>query len=37
MEVFEPGWDDLDKNLTAYINGWKPATGLTRPAPPQRP
>ncbi|NEC88768.1 2-aminoethylphosphonate ABC transporter substrate-binding protein [Streptomyces sp. SID12501] len=27
VEVFEPDWDDIDNNLTAYINGWKSATG----------
>ncbi|WP_327187194.1 2-aminoethylphosphonate ABC transporter substrate-binding protein [Streptomyces sp. NBC_01334] len=27
VEVFEPDWDDIDKNLTAYIDGWKSATG----------
>ncbi|MET9435153.1 2-aminoethylphosphonate ABC transporter substrate-binding protein [Streptomyces sp. NPDC006551] len=27
VEVFEPDWDDIDKNLKAYIDAWKSATG----------
>lgn len=27
VEVFEPDWDDIDKNLTAYVDAWKSATG----------
>ncbi|MGW0119647.1 2-aminoethylphosphonate ABC transporter substrate-binding protein [Streptomyces sp. NPDC003327] len=27
VEVFEPNWADIDKNLTAYVDGWKTATG----------
>ncbi|MGX1274469.1 2-aminoethylphosphonate ABC transporter substrate-binding protein [Streptomyces phaeoluteigriseus] len=27
VQVFEPDWDDIDQNLTAYIDGWKSATG----------
>ncbi|MCX2185706.1 2-aminoethylphosphonate ABC transporter substrate-binding protein [Streptomyces sp. SKN60] len=27
VEVFEPDWADIDKNLTAYVDGWKSATG----------
>ncbi|MFD9193462.1 2-aminoethylphosphonate ABC transporter substrate-binding protein [Streptomyces phaeochromogenes] len=27
VEVFEPDWADIDKNLTAYVDDWKDATG----------
>ncbi|MFJ4584433.1 2-aminoethylphosphonate ABC transporter substrate-binding protein [Streptomyces echinatus] len=27
VEVFEPDWDDIDKNLTSYVEDWKSATG----------
>ncbi|MEV4946050.1 2-aminoethylphosphonate ABC transporter substrate-binding protein [Streptomyces sp. NPDC053755] len=27
VEVFEPDWNDIDKNLTTYIEAWKSATG----------
>ncbi|MGV9626378.1 2-aminoethylphosphonate ABC transporter substrate-binding protein [Streptomyces sp. NPDC003487] len=27
VEVFEPDWTDIDKNLTAYVDAWKSATG----------
>ncbi len=27
VEVFEPDWDDIDENLTSYVDAWKPATG----------
>ncbi len=27
VEVFEPDWDDIEKNLTSYIDAWKSATG----------
>lgn len=27
VEVFEPDWDDIDKNLTTYVDAWKSATG----------
>ncbi|MDQ1024450.1 ABC-type Fe3+ transport system substrate-binding protein [Streptomyces umbrinus] len=27
VEVFEPDWSDIDKNLTSYVDGWKEATG----------
>ncbi|MFF8843124.1 2-aminoethylphosphonate ABC transporter substrate-binding protein [Streptomyces sp. NPDC015127] len=27
VEVFEPDWKDIDKNLPAYIDAWKSATG----------
>jgi len=27
VEVFEPNWADIDKNLTSYVDGWKEATG----------
>ncbi|MFJ8631694.1 2-aminoethylphosphonate ABC transporter substrate-binding protein [Streptomyces sp. NPDC093568] len=27
VEVFEPDWDDIDKNLTSYVDAWKSATG----------
>lgn len=27
VEVFEPDWNDIDKNLTAYVEDWKAATG----------
>ncbi|MFJ3978839.1 2-aminoethylphosphonate ABC transporter substrate-binding protein [Streptomyces sp. NPDC090021] len=27
VEVFEPDWADIDKNLTAYVDAWKSATG----------
>ncbi|MFF3623078.1 2-aminoethylphosphonate ABC transporter substrate-binding protein [Streptomyces sp. NPDC002467] len=27
VEVFEPDWADIDKNLSAYVDAWKSATG----------
>ncbi|MFJ6565954.1 2-aminoethylphosphonate ABC transporter substrate-binding protein [Streptomyces sp. NPDC091292] len=27
VEVFQPDWADIDKNLTAYVDAWKSATG----------
>ncbi|GHA56781.1 2-aminoethylphosphonate ABC transporter substrate-binding protein [Streptomyces canarius] len=27
IEVFEPDWNDIDKNLSAYVEDWKSATG----------
>ncbi|GAA3395275.1 2-aminoethylphosphonate ABC transporter substrate-binding protein [Streptomyces roseoviridis] len=27
VEVFEPDWADIDKNLPAYVDAWKTATG----------
>ncbi|WP_031040914.1 2-aminoethylphosphonate ABC transporter substrate-binding protein [Streptomyces sp. NRRL F-5650] len=27
VEVFEPDWDDIEENLTSYIDAWKKATG----------
>ncbi|MCT4356092.1 2-aminoethylphosphonate ABC transporter substrate-binding protein [Streptomyces sp. Je 1-79] len=27
VEVFEPDWADIDKNLTTYVDAWKTATG----------
>ncbi|POX40751.1 2-aminoethylphosphonate ABC transporter substrate-binding protein [Streptomyces sp. Ru73] len=27
VEVFEPDWQDIDKNLDTYIDAWKTATG----------
>ncbi|MFI5477110.1 2-aminoethylphosphonate ABC transporter substrate-binding protein [Streptomyces cacaoi] len=27
VEIFEPDWADIDKNLTAYVEDWKSATG----------
>ncbi|MFJ5833805.1 2-aminoethylphosphonate ABC transporter substrate-binding protein [Streptomyces sp. NPDC093089] len=27
VEVFEPDWADIDKNLTTYVDAWKSATG----------
>ncbi|MFD8612972.1 2-aminoethylphosphonate ABC transporter substrate-binding protein [Streptomyces sp. NPDC059631] len=27
VEVFQPDWADIDKNLTAYVDAWKAATG----------
>ncbi|WP_338696911.1 2-aminoethylphosphonate ABC transporter substrate-binding protein [Streptomyces sp. Q6] len=27
VEIFEPDWDDIDKNLQAYVEDWKSATG----------
>ncbi len=27
VEVFEPDWADIEKNLTSYIDAWKEATG----------
>ncbi|WP_030210199.1 2-aminoethylphosphonate ABC transporter substrate-binding protein [Streptomyces bikiniensis] len=27
VEVFEPDWADIDRNLTAYVDAWKSATG----------
>lgn len=27
VEIFEPDWTDIDKNLTSYVDDWKTATG----------
>ncbi|MFJ5263622.1 2-aminoethylphosphonate ABC transporter substrate-binding protein [Streptomyces sp. NPDC088387] len=27
VEIFEPDWTDIDKNLTRYVDAWKSATG----------
>ncbi|MFI0239002.1 2-aminoethylphosphonate ABC transporter substrate-binding protein [Streptomyces sp. NPDC016845] len=27
VEIFEPDWDDIDKNLHTYVEDWKSATG----------
>ncbi|MEU6878546.1 2-aminoethylphosphonate ABC transporter substrate-binding protein [Streptomyces sp. NPDC046712] len=27
VEIFEPDWADIDKNLTTYVDAWKSATG----------
>ncbi|MCJ0872188.1 2-aminoethylphosphonate ABC transporter substrate-binding protein [Streptomyces sp. AP-93] len=27
VELFEPDWADIDKNLTGYVDAWKSATG----------
>ncbi|MFV0132845.1 2-aminoethylphosphonate ABC transporter substrate-binding protein [Streptomyces sp. HMX87] len=27
VEVFEPDWDDIEENLTSYVDSWKSATG----------
>ncbi|MER5460772.1 2-aminoethylphosphonate ABC transporter substrate-binding protein [Streptomyces sp. NPDC002668] len=27
VDVFEPDWQDIDKNLPAYVDAWKSATG----------
>ncbi|MFK0168529.1 2-aminoethylphosphonate ABC transporter substrate-binding protein [Streptomyces sp. NPDC090306] len=27
VEVFQPDWADIDKNLTTYVDDWKSATG----------
>ncbi|MFD8373014.1 2-aminoethylphosphonate ABC transporter substrate-binding protein [Streptomyces sp. NPDC059688] len=27
VDVFEPDWNDIDTNLTAYVEDWKSATG----------
>ncbi|MER6999839.1 2-aminoethylphosphonate ABC transporter substrate-binding protein [Streptomyces sp. NPDC000410] len=27
VEVFEPDWNDIDKNLPRYVDAWKTATG----------
>ncbi len=27
VEVFEPDWSDIDRNLKAYVDAWKSATG----------
>ncbi|MEU7009751.1 2-aminoethylphosphonate ABC transporter substrate-binding protein [Streptomyces sp. NPDC046332] len=27
VEIFEPDWADIDKNLTTYVDAWKAATG----------
>ncbi|MBZ6249944.1 2-aminoethylphosphonate ABC transporter substrate-binding protein [Streptomyces olivaceus] len=27
VEVFEPDWDDVEENLTSYVDAWKEATG----------
>ncbi|MBD0420720.1 2-aminoethylphosphonate ABC transporter substrate-binding protein [Streptomyces sp. TRM S81-3] len=27
VEIFEPDWNDIEKNLTSYVDSWKSATG----------
>ncbi|MFD5793713.1 2-aminoethylphosphonate ABC transporter substrate-binding protein [Streptomyces diastatochromogenes] len=27
VDIFQPDWNDIDKNLTAYVEDWKSATG----------
>jgi 2-aminoethylphosphonate transport system substrate-binding protein len=27
VEIFEPDWNDIDKNLQTYVEDWKSATG----------
>ena len=27
VEIFEPDWNDIDKNLQTYVEDWKTATG----------
>ncbi|CAL9469295.1 Putative 2-aminoethylphosphonate-binding periplasmic protein [Streptomyces sp. enrichment culture] len=27
VEIFEPDWNDIEKNLTGYVDAWKSATG----------
>lgn len=27
VEIFEPDWADIDKNLATYVDAWKSATG----------
>ncbi|WP_210591053.1 2-aminoethylphosphonate ABC transporter substrate-binding protein [Streptomyces sp. GESEQ-35] len=27
VEIFEPDWNDIDKNLSKYVDAWKSATG----------
>ena len=27
VEVFEPDWNDIEENLTSYVDAWKSATG----------
>ncbi|MEU7036523.1 2-aminoethylphosphonate ABC transporter substrate-binding protein [Streptomyces sp. NPDC046237] len=27
VQIFEPDWADIDKNLTTYVDAWKAATG----------
>ncbi|MFJ3229531.1 2-aminoethylphosphonate ABC transporter substrate-binding protein [Streptomyces sp. NPDC086787] len=27
VEIFQPDWNDVDKNLTKYVDDWKSATG----------
>lgn len=27
VEIFEPDWADIGKNLTGYVDAWKSATG----------
>lgn len=27
VEIFEPDWNDIDKNLQMYVEDWKSATG----------
>ncbi|GGU95574.1 2-aminoethylphosphonate ABC transporter substrate-binding protein [Streptomyces albospinus] len=27
VEIFQPDWNDIDKNLDTYVNAWKTATG----------
>ncbi|MFI2189368.1 2-aminoethylphosphonate ABC transporter substrate-binding protein [Streptomyces sioyaensis] len=27
VEIFQPDWSDIDKNLTSYVDAWRTATG----------
>ncbi|CAM5455574.1 2-aminoethylphosphonate ABC transporter substrate-binding protein OS=Streptomyces fumanus OX=67302 GN=GCM10018772_06960 PE=4 SV=1 [Streptomyces fumanus] len=27
VEIFRPDWDDIERNLSAYVDAWKAATG----------
>ncbi|MFJ8540762.1 2-aminoethylphosphonate ABC transporter substrate-binding protein [Streptomyces sp. NPDC093586] len=27
VEIFEPDWNDIERNLTSYVDAWKEATG----------
>jgi 2-aminoethylphosphonate transport system substrate-binding protein len=27
VEIFEPDWNDIEENLTSYVDAWKAATG----------
>jgi 2-aminoethylphosphonate transport system substrate-binding protein len=27
VEIFAPDWNDIEENLTSYVDAWKTATG----------